>query len=49
VTAQPGETAQSFAQRMTVGERALDQFLVLNGLESGAPTPVGQRFKIVTP
>jgi predicted Zn-dependent protease len=49
VTAQPGETAQSFAQRMTVGDRALDQFLVLNGLESGAPTPVGQRFKIVTP
>ena len=49
VTAQPGETAQSFAQRMSVGDRALDQFLVLNGLESGAPTPVGQRFKIVTP
>jgi len=49
VTAQPGETAQGFAQRMTVGDRALDQFLVLNGLESGAPTPVGQRFKIVTP
>ena len=49
VAAQPGETSQGFAQRMTVGDRALDQFLILNGLESGAPTPVGQRFKIVTP
>ena len=49
VTAQPGETSQGFAQRMSVGGRPLDQFLVLNGLESGAPTPAGQRFKIVTP
>jgi predicted Zn-dependent protease len=48
VAAQPGETADSLARRMDVGDRALDQFLVLNGLDSGAATPVGQRFKIVT-
>jgi predicted Zn-dependent protease len=48
VAAQPGETADSFALRMNVSERPLDQFVVLNGLERGAPTPVGQHFKIVT-
>jgi predicted Zn-dependent protease len=46
--AQPGETADSFARRMSAGDRALEQFLVLNGLERGAPTPVGQRFKVVS-
>jgi predicted Zn-dependent protease len=49
VAAGPGETSDSLARRMAVTDRALDQFLVLNGLESGAPTPIGQRFKIVSP
>jgi predicted Zn-dependent protease len=49
VTAQPGDTPDSLAQRMNVSDRALEQFLILNGLERGAPTPAGERFKIVSP
>ncbi len=49
VAAQPGETADSFAQRMQVAARPLDQFLILNGLAPGAAPLVGQRYKIVTP
>ncbi|HZH09384.1 MAG TPA: M48 family metalloprotease [Microvirga sp.] len=46
VTAQRGDTAQSLAARMPV-DRALDRFLLLNGLERGGPLRVGERYKIV--
>jgi predicted Zn-dependent protease len=49
VTAQPGETSDSIAERMAVSGRPLDQFLILNGLERGAATPAGQRYKVVSP
>jgi predicted Zn-dependent protease len=46
VTAQRGDTAQSLASRMPI-DRALDRFLLLNGLDRGGPLKVGQRYKIV--
>ena len=49
VTAQPGDSADSLAQRMGVGAHALDQFLILNGLERDAATPAGQRYKVASP
>ncbi len=42
------DTPRSFAARMAVAEHALDQFLILNGLERSAATPAGERFKIVS-
>ncbi len=48
VTAQPGETSESISQRMAVGARPLDQFLILNGLERDTATPAGQRYKIIS-
>jgi predicted Zn-dependent protease len=47
VTAQRGDTAQSLAARMPI-DRALDRFLLLNGLERGSPLKPGERYKIVT-
>jgi predicted Zn-dependent protease len=49
VTAQPGDDANSLAQRMTGVPSGLDSFLILNGLEASSPIPAGQRFKIVSP
>ncbi|WP_084731309.1 M48 family metalloprotease [Microvirga vignae] len=46
VTAQRGDTAQSLASRMPI-DRALDRFLLLNGLERNGPLKVGERYKIV--
>ncbi|WP_230530377.1 M48 family metalloprotease [Microvirga roseola] len=46
VTARPGDTAQSLAERMPV-DRALDRFLLLNGLERSGPLRVGERYKVV--
>jgi predicted Zn-dependent protease len=48
VTARDGDSPQTFADRMSVNPGPLDQFLILNGLEKGATTPAGERFKIVT-
>jgi len=42
-----GETAESLAQRMVVPDRALERFLVLNGLERGAALRAGQGYKLV--
>jgi predicted Zn-dependent protease len=48
VTAKEEDTPQTFADRMSVNPSPLDQFVILNGLEKGATTPAGERFKIVT-
>jgi len=47
VTVQPGDTAERMAQRMQVGDRPLERFLVLNGLQSGQSLKVGDQLKIV--
>jgi predicted Zn-dependent protease len=47
VEAGPGDTAEALAARMAFLPQALDQFLILNGLERGAPLVAGQRYKIV--
>jgi predicted Zn-dependent protease len=46
VTAQEGDTPQRLAERMPI-DRALDRFLLLNGLERNATLRVGERYKIV--
>lgn len=47
VEASAGDTPESLAQRMGVGDQPLEQFLLLNGLERGAKLSTGQRYKIV--
>jgi predicted Zn-dependent protease len=42
------DTADTLAARMAFLPRALDQFLILNGLERGAPLVQGQRYKVVS-
>jgi hypothetical protein len=37
------------AQRMSPEERAVGQFLVLNGLDREGPLVAGQRYKIIAP
>ncbi|WP_404287970.1 hypothetical protein ACD578_20330 [Microvirga sp. RSM25] len=46
VTAQRGDTAQTLAARMPI-DRALEKFLLLNGLDRNAALKVGERYKIV--
>jgi predicted Zn-dependent protease len=43
-----GTDAEELARRMVVPDRPLDRFLVLNGLERGAPLVPGRSYKIVT-
>ncbi|WP_375454082.1 M48 family metalloprotease [uncultured Methylobacterium sp.] len=40
-------SADDLARRMAVADRALDRFLVLNGLERGVPLKPGQSYKVV--
>lgn len=47
VTAAPGDTVEGLARRMSVPDRAVDRFLVLNGLERGAALRPGQGYKLV--
>ena len=47
VRANGEETAATLASRMAVSDRPLEQFLLLNGLESAAPIRPGERYKIV--
>ncbi len=47
VTAGSVDTPETMAARMAFLPQALDQFLILNGLERGAPLAAGQRYKIV--
>ncbi len=48
VTAQPGDTAESLASRMSAPDRPLERFLVLNGLTAGKPLTPGWTYKIIT-
>lgn len=48
VTAQPGDTAESLASRMSAPDRPLERFLVLNGLTAGKPLTPGWSYKIIT-
>ncbi len=47
VTAAPGDTVEGLARRMSVPDRAVDRFLVLNGLQRGAAVRPGQGYKLV--
>jgi predicted Zn-dependent protease len=47
VTARDGDTAEAFADRMAVGDKPLERFMLLNGLERGGVLRAGQRYKIV--
>lgn len=47
VSASQGETAATLASRMAVSEQQREQFLLLNGLESGAALRPDERYKIV--
>ncbi len=47
VTAGSVDTPDTMAARMAFLPQALDQFLILNGLERGAQLVAGQRYKIV--
>ena len=47
VVAGAADTPDSLSRRMAVQDRALDRFLVLNGLEKGAGLRPGQGYKIV--
>ncbi|HZW48096.1 MAG TPA: M48 family metalloprotease [Microvirga sp.] len=46
VTAQRGDTAQSLAARMPV-DRAIERFLLINGLDRSGPLKSGERYKII--
>ncbi len=47
VEAGSADTPETMAARMSFLPSSLDQFLILNGLERGAPLVVGQRYKII--
>ncbi|GJD94899.1 M48 family metalloprotease [Methylobacterium iners] len=47
VQAAAADSAEDLARRMAVPDRALDRFLVLNGLERGARLRAGQSYKLV--
>ena len=47
VAAGGADTSETMAARMAFLPHALDQFLILNGLERGVPLVAGQRYKIV--
>ena len=49
VEARAGDTAEVLARRMPFEERALGQFLVLNGFERAEPLAPGRRYKVVAP
>jgi predicted Zn-dependent protease len=45
--AQPGDSSETLAARMAVPNRALDYFLLINGLSPHEPLQVSERYKIV--
>jgi predicted Zn-dependent protease len=47
VQATASDTVEGLAHRMQVPDRAIDRFLVLNGLDRGATLRAGQGYKIV--
>src|SRR3954471_16220045 len=48
VTVTPGDTPERFAGRMTLVDRPLDRFLIINGLSQGDTLKPGDKVKIVT-
>jgi predicted Zn-dependent protease len=46
-TARQGDSAVSFASTMAVSERALDVFLLINGLRRSDPLQTGEKYKTV--
>ena len=48
VEAHAGDTAESFATRITVADRPLEYFLNLNGLDHGGPLKPGERYKLIS-
>lgn len=48
VTAGGADSSETMAARMAFLPDALDQFLILNGLERGAPLVSGRRYKVVS-
>jgi predicted Zn-dependent protease len=47
VEAASGDTAETMAAQMAFLPHAVDQFLILNGLERNVPLVAGQRYKVV--
>jgi predicted Zn-dependent protease len=47
-TVTPGDTPERFAARMSVVDRPLDRFLIINGLNPGDALKAGDKVKIVT-
>ncbi len=47
VTATAGDTPSSLAAQMATDEKALDQFLILNGLDRSSALTPGQRYKLI--
>jgi predicted Zn-dependent protease len=47
VTVKPGDTSEHLASRMATPDRALDRFLVLNGLQPGQALKPGEQVKLV--
>jgi predicted Zn-dependent protease len=47
VVASGSDTPATLVSRMAPDERALDQFLILNGLDRGAALTPGQRYKLI--
>lgn len=45
--AQPGDTVESLANRIVAQDRALDYFLLLNGLERDSAIKPGERYKLI--
>ena len=45
---QSGDTFESLARRMPLGDKSLGPFRVLNGLREGEPLVAGQRVKLIT-
>jgi predicted Zn-dependent protease len=48
VSVTPGDTPERFAARMSVVDRPLDRFLIINGLNPGDTLKPGDKVKIVT-
>lgn len=47
VTAEEHDTVETMASRMAVPDKALDSFILLNGLEPGSALQPGTRYKVV--
>jgi predicted Zn-dependent protease len=47
VSVSPGDTPEHLARQMTVADRPLERFLVINGLEPGETLKAGDKVKIV--